>query len=90
MQKIGKISKKEYELVPEKQKMRTIAKKTQQGTLYKNGSIYKESMSKLVTKDYSFTYNNLYNFCQNIYLMVHLIHKVQLQFQFHLCIHYYI
>jgi hypothetical protein len=59
---IDRKNKKEYELVPEKQKMRVIAKKTQQGTLFKNGSMYKESMSKLITKDYSFTYNNLYNF----------------------------
>lgn len=68
---IDKKNKKEYELVPEKQKMRTLAKGTQKGTLYKNGTIYKESMNKLVTKEHSFTYNNLYNYStidKNIYL----------------------
>ena len=45
-----------------KQKMRTLAKANQKGTLYKGDTIYKESMNKLVTKEYSFTYNNLYNF----------------------------
>lgn len=59
---IDKKNKLEYELVPEKQKMRIIAKQSSQGTLYKNGSIYKESMSKLVTKEYSFTYLRPYNY----------------------------
>ena len=59
---IDKKNRKEYEIVPEKQKMRTLAKANQKGTLYKGDTIYKESMNKLVTKEYSFTYNNLYNF----------------------------
>lgn len=59
---IDKKNRKEYELVPEKQKMRTLAKNNQQGTIYNKGNIQKEPMNKLVTKEYSFTYNNLYNF----------------------------
>jgi hypothetical protein len=59
---IDKKNKKEYELVPSKQKMRIIAKGSQKGTIYDQGTIKKESMSKLVTKDYSFTYKDTYNF----------------------------
>lgn len=59
---IDRKNRKEYELVPEKLKMRTIAKPNSQGTIYKNGSIQKESMNKLVTKDYSFTYDRTYNY----------------------------
>lgn len=59
---IDKKNKLEYELVPEKQKMRIIARKSSQGTIYKNGVLYKESMSKLVTKEYSFTYLRPYNY----------------------------
>ncbi len=68
---IDKKNKIEYELVPEKQKMRIIAKGNQQGILYNKGTIQKEPISKLSTKIYSFTYDNIYNYTldnKNIYL----------------------
>lgn len=59
---IDRKNRKEYELVPEKKKMRIIAKQTSQGTIYKNGTPQKESMNKLITKEYSFTYDRTYNY----------------------------
>lgn len=68
---VDKKNKIEYELVPEKQKMRILAKGNQQGILYNKGTIQKELISKLSTKNYSFTYDNIYNYTlhnKNIYL----------------------
>ena len=59
---IDKKNKIEYELVPSKQKMRILAKSHNQGTIYNKGNIQKEPMTKLVTKEYSFTYDKNYNF----------------------------
>ena len=59
---IDKKNKIEYELVPERKKMRILAKQNSQGTIYKYGNIQKESMSKLTSKEYSFIYNNVYNY----------------------------
>ncbi len=59
---IDKKNKVEYELVPSKKKMRTIAKKNQQGTLYNKNSTHTEPMSKLVTQEYTFTYERIYNY----------------------------
>ena len=59
---IDKKNKIEYELVPSKQKMRILAKSHNQGTVYNKGNIQKEPMTKLVTKEYSFTYDKNYNF----------------------------
>ena len=59
---IDKKNKIEYELVPSKQKMRILATKYKQGTLYNKGIIQKEPMTKLVTKEYSFTYDKNYNY----------------------------
>ena len=62
---IDKKNRIEYELVPEKKKMRIIAKNNNKGTIYKNGIIYKESLKKLVKKEYKFTYKNIYNYSLN-------------------------
>ena len=68
---IDKKNKIEYELVPEKQKMRILAKGNKQGIIYNKGIIQKESMTKLSTKNYKFTYDYVYNYYlekQNLYL----------------------
>lgn len=59
---IDKKNKIEYELVPSKQKMRILAKSNNQGILYNKGNIQKELITKLVTKEYSFTYDRNYNY----------------------------
>lgn len=59
---IDKKSKKQYELVPHKKKMRIIAKANNQATVYENGKLSKESLNKLVTKEQKFTYNKNYNY----------------------------
>ncbi len=58
---IDKKNRKEYELVPERKRMRIVSK-SGKGVLYNKGSLYKESMSKLVTKEYSFEYQRPYNY----------------------------
>ena len=68
---IDKKSKIEYELVPEKQKMRILAKGNKQGIIYNKGTIQKETMKKLATKNYKFIYDYTYNYYlekQNLYL----------------------
>ena len=42
--------------------MRIIATESRQATIYNKGTIQKESMSKLVTKEHRFIYNNKYNY----------------------------
>lgn len=59
---IDKKNKIEYELVPSKQKMRILAKNNNQGILYNKGNIQKELITKLVTKEYAFTYDKNYNY----------------------------
>ena len=59
---IDKKNKIEYELVPERKKMRILATKSQQATIYENGIARKEPMSKLVTKEQYFNYRGYYNY----------------------------
>lgn len=59
---VDKKNKIEYELVPEKQKMRILAKGSQQGIIYNKGTIQKEPISKLSTKTYTFFYDSIYNY----------------------------
>ena len=58
---IDKKSKKQYELVPHKKKMRIIAKQNGQATKYEKGKISKVSINKLITKEQTFNYEK--NYC---------------------------
>ncbi len=55
-------NKKEYELVPHKKKMRTIATEKDDGIIYHEGEITKVPMKKIIATSISFTYKNNYHF----------------------------
>lgn len=55
-------SKREYELVPHKQKMRIVATSNKQGVVYNNGTMEKVSMKKLISSNYSFIPKNNYHY----------------------------
>lgn len=55
-------SKREYELVPHKQKMRIVATSNKQGVVYNEGILEKVSMKKLVSSNYSFIEKNNYHY----------------------------
>lgn len=52
----------EYEIVPHRKKMRIVATSNKQGIIYNNGIEEKLSMSKLISKEYSFTYKTHYHY----------------------------
>lgn len=64
-------NKKEYELVPHKQKMRIVASSNKQGVIYNKGEQEKISLNKLISSTKTFTYSNNYNYTlenNNLYL----------------------
>ncbi len=68
---VDKKNKKEYELVPHKEKMRIVGTATKQGIIYENGESEKISITKLVSQDQNFTYKRDYNYTltnNNLYL----------------------
>lgn len=55
-------TKREYELVPHKKKMRIVATSNKQGVVYNNGNLEKISMKKLISSNYTFTIKNNYKY----------------------------
>lgn len=59
---VDKKNKREYELVPHKQKMRIVATSNKQGVIYYNGEEKKINMNTLVSEQHEFTYKHNYNY----------------------------
>lgn len=58
-------SKKEYELVPHKQKMRIVGTESKKGIIYQNGEIQKMSITKIISNKEKFIYKNNYIYESN-------------------------
>ncbi len=59
---LDKKNKREYELVPHKKKMRIVATKNKQATMYNHGELVKESMKSLLNNPHQFTYKSNYHY----------------------------
>lgn len=55
-------TKREYELVPHKKRMRIVATSNKQAVVYNNNNQEKISMNKLISSNYTFTMKNNYKF----------------------------
>lgn len=59
---VDKKNKIEYEIVPHKKKIRKVGTENKQGVIYTKNGLEKISLTKLVSKEYSFYDDNLYDY----------------------------
>lgn len=59
---VDRKSKKEYELVPHKKRIRIVGKQNKKGIIYDNEKQTSIAIEKLISKEYKFRNKNIYNF----------------------------